>query len=74
MGAQSDRLIRAIALGLGEGLKGKLEELVRKFPEIRDQAATVRIEMDTGKMTYKYVEVASRARGGVIELHRLSGC
>jgi len=39
VGAQSDRLIRTIALGLGEGLKGKLEELIRKFPEIQDEPA-----------------------------------
>lgn len=58
IGAQSDRLVRAIALSLGEGLKGKLEEVIRKFPEIRDEPAAVRIDMDTEKMSYRYVEAA----------------
>ncbi len=54
VGAQSDRLIRTIALSLGEGLKGKLEEVIRSFPEIQDKPASVRIDMDTEKMSYKY--------------------
>jgi DNA-binding transcriptional regulator YiaG len=58
VGAQSDRLIRTIALSLGEGLKGKLEEVIRKFPEIQDEPAAVRIDMDTEKMSYRYVEAA----------------
>ena len=58
VGAQSDRLIRAITLSLGEGLKGKLEEVIRKFPEIQDEPAIVRIDMDTEKMSYQYVEAA----------------
>lgn len=58
VGAQSDRLVRTIALGLGEGLKGKLEELIRKFPEIQDEPAAVRIDMDPRKMSYQYVEAA----------------
>lgn len=58
VGAQSDRLIRAITLSLGEGLKGKLEEVIRKFPEIQDEAVAVRIDIDTEKMSYRYVEAA----------------
>jgi DNA-binding transcriptional regulator YiaG len=58
VGAQSDRLIRTIALSLGDGLKGKLEEVIRKFPEIQDEPVVVRIDMDTQKMSYKYVEAA----------------
>jgi DNA-binding transcriptional regulator YiaG len=58
VGAQSDRLIRTIALSLGEGLKEKLEELIRKFPEIQDEPAAVRIDMDAEKMSYKYVDAA----------------
>ena len=58
VGAQSDRLIRAIVLSLGEGLKGKLEEVIRKFPGIQDEPAAVRIDMDTEKMSYQYVEAA----------------
>jgi DNA-binding transcriptional regulator YiaG len=58
VGAQSDRLVRAIALSLGDGLRGKLEEVIRKFPEIRDEPAAMRIDMDTEKMSYQYVEGA----------------
>ena len=58
IGPQSDRLIRTIALSLGEGLKEKLEELIRKFPEIQDEPAAVRIDMDPRKMSYQYVEAA----------------
>jgi DNA-binding transcriptional regulator YiaG len=58
IGAQSDRLIRAIALSLGEGLKVKLEEVIRKFPEIQDEPAAVRIDVDTEKMSYKYLKAA----------------
>ncbi len=58
IGAQSDRLIRAIALSLGEGLKVKLEEVIRKFPEIQDEPAAVRIDVNTEKMSYKYLKAA----------------
>jgi DNA-binding transcriptional regulator YiaG len=58
VGPQSDRLIRTIALSLGEGLRQNLEEVIRKFPEIRDEHAAVRIDMDTEKMSYKYVKAA----------------
>ena len=35
LGPQSDRLIRTVVLGLGEGMKEKLEQQVRSFPEIK---------------------------------------
>jgi putative zinc finger/helix-turn-helix YgiT family protein len=34
-GEQSDRLIRTVALAMGEGLQGKLTEVVRGFPAIK---------------------------------------
>lgn len=55
VGDQSDRLIRALALALGEGLKGKLEEVVREFSQIRDSRKRVHIEMNPEKMSYQYV-------------------
>ena len=54
VGEQSDRLIRLIALSLGEGLREKLEEAIRSFPSIRKQPRKVRIEMDPSKMSYAY--------------------
>jgi DNA-binding transcriptional regulator YiaG len=58
IGPQSDRLIRAIALSLGEGLNVMLEQAIRKFPEIQDQPASVGIDMDTEKMSYRFVDAA----------------
>lgn len=34
-GEQSDRLIRTVALAMGEGLQGKLTDVVRGFPAIK---------------------------------------
>ena len=54
VGDQSDRLIRTVALGLGEGLKEKLEEVIRSFSQIRDSKRYVRIEMNPEKKSYQY--------------------
>ncbi len=54
IGDQSDRLIRAVALALGEGLKEKLEEVIRAFSQIRDSNRRVRIEMDPERKSYQY--------------------
>jgi len=54
VGEQSDRLIRLIALSLGEGLREKLVEAIRSFPSIRKQPRKVRINMDPAKMSYAY--------------------
>jgi putative zinc finger/helix-turn-helix YgiT family protein len=54
VGQHSDRLIRVVALGLGEGLKEHLEELIRYFPHIRDEAKHVGIQMDAETLKYQY--------------------
>ena len=54
VGEPSDRLIRMIALTLGEDLKEKTEEMVRSFPEIKDVRRSVRIDMDPATMSYRY--------------------
>ncbi len=54
VGAQSDRLIRAVALALGEGLKEGQEEAIRGFSKIRDLRKSVCIEMDAQSLLYQY--------------------
>ena len=53
-GARSDLLIRAIALTLGSGLKPKVEQGIRNFPQIEDEQKTVRFEVDTEELTFEY--------------------
>lgn len=53
VGDQSDRLIRAIALGLGEGLKEKIEQTMRSFPRIAE-TRDVQIDMNCRDMSYRY--------------------
>jgi hypothetical protein len=59
VGSQSDKLIRLTVLGLGDGLKEKLDEVIRTvFPNIRRTGAKtvtkVGIEIDSKKRTYQY--------------------
>ena len=54
IGDQSDRLIRAVTMALGEGLKDKIEEIVRTFPRIQERTDKIRIAMDPDKMQYEY--------------------
>jgi transcriptional regulator with XRE-family HTH domain len=59
VGSQSDRLIRLTVLGLGEGLREKLDEVIRTvFPNIRRTGAKtapkVGIEIDSKKLTHQY--------------------
>jgi DNA-binding transcriptional regulator YiaG len=54
VGEQSDRLIRIVALSLGEGLKGRIEEMVRAFPEIEKEFRDVFFEMHPENQTYEY--------------------
>jgi len=54
VGDQSDRLIRAIALALGEGLKRGQEEAVREFARIQDLRRPVGIEMNVETMSFHY--------------------
>lgn len=54
VGPQSDRLIRAVALALGEGLKDDQERVVRKFSAIRNRRKPVKIEMNAETMQFVY--------------------
>lgn len=54
VGEQSDRLIRAVALVLGEGLKEKMEEVVRSFPHIQKTGKGGSITIDSQDLSYSY--------------------
>ncbi len=54
VGDQSERLIRLLALVLGEGLQGSTASTVEAFPRIKDRKPPVRIEIDSEKMSYQY--------------------
>jgi DNA-binding transcriptional regulator YiaG len=56
IGEQSDRLIRVIALALGDGLKEEFKELIRHFEEIGDETRSVGIQMNTKTLAYQYAE------------------
>jgi len=51
--AQADRLVRALALLLGEGLP-EAGDAARAFVEIQDQPRELRIEIDPDTMQYRY--------------------
>jgi len=53
IGEQSDRLIRAVTLALGDGMKAKMEQVVRSFPKIQG-SRDVRIEIDPQTKSYHY--------------------
>jgi transcriptional regulator with XRE-family HTH domain len=52
-GDQSDRLIRAMSLGLGEGLREKVEEVMRKFADIQGSGG-LEITLDPKHGDYVY--------------------
>jgi DNA-binding transcriptional regulator YiaG len=54
VGDQSDRLIRAVTLGLGEGLQDELVAGIRAFPEIKSAVRRIRIEIEPESLTYEY--------------------
>ena len=54
VGEQSDRLIRTMALVLGEGLKERIEEIVKAFPEIQEEFRDFLIQIDAESRTYEY--------------------
>ncbi len=54
IGPQSDRLLRAVALALGEGLQAGQEEAIRGFSSIRDTRKPVCIEVDAQTLDYAY--------------------
>ncbi len=54
LGGQTDRLIRAVVIGLGEGLSGELKDTIALFNQISDEIRPVKIRMDITKMSYRY--------------------
>jgi DNA-binding transcriptional regulator YiaG len=54
IGEQSDRLIRSISLALGDGLKERMEEVVRSFPNIHKSRRRPKLECDTGDLSVSY--------------------
>jgi DNA-binding transcriptional regulator YiaG len=54
VGEQSDRLIRAVAIALGDGLKKEIEEVVRAFPDIRSDPKRVGIWLDPETLAYEF--------------------
>lgn len=53
-GDKTDRLIRAVALSLGEGLRALIEETVRAFPEIKDSPKEIKYRISAGERTCQY--------------------
>jgi putative zinc finger/helix-turn-helix YgiT family protein len=54
VGVKTDRLIRAVVLGLGAGLRPFVEQSVRKFTQINREIRTVRVELNPEELTYAY--------------------
>lgn len=54
IGEQSDRLIRAVVLGLGDGLKEKIEQVLRSFPQIQKRGKRGSIAIDSEDLSYSY--------------------
>lgn len=54
IGEQSDRLIRSIALALGDGLTDRIAEVVRLFPNIHKSKRRPTLEYDTQENSVSY--------------------
>ena len=54
VGDQSDRLIRLVALGLGEGLREDSERVIRSFPQINGKPHPVSIHMNATTFSFQY--------------------
>ena len=54
VGDQSDRLIRLVALGLGEGLREESERVIKTFPQINGKPHPVGIQMDATTLNCQY--------------------
>jgi len=54
IGPQSDRLIRITALALGDGMQGKVKQLLDALAEILAQRRKPPIAVDTKTMEYSY--------------------
>jgi putative zinc finger/helix-turn-helix YgiT family protein len=54
VGDQSDRLIRLVALGLGEGLREESERVIKTFPQINGKPHPVGIQMNATTFSFQY--------------------
>jgi len=54
VGEQSDRLIRATVVILGEGLQASQKQTVEKFPAIKSKPRHLGIQMDAKTLAYHY--------------------
>jgi hypothetical protein len=54
VGRQSDLLIRSVALGLGSGLRDKLESLIRHFEHIKKAQKRTKVSVDAETLEYEY--------------------
>jgi putative zinc finger/helix-turn-helix YgiT family protein len=54
IGEQSDRLIRAVSLALGEGLKEKMELVIRSFPQIQKSRKRPGLEMNPDDLSFSF--------------------
>ena len=54
-GERADRLIRAVALILGDGLAEHHREIVRRFPEIEKDIRDIEYKLDPESQTCEYV-------------------
>jgi len=55
LGERADRLIRAVALILGEGLEEHRQEIVRSFPQIEEVIRDIEYNLDPESQTCEYV-------------------
>jgi putative zinc finger/helix-turn-helix YgiT family protein len=54
VGAQSDLLIRMLALALGDGLQDKTSAIVEGFPKISRRQKPVKIQVRSASLDYRY--------------------
>jgi DNA-binding transcriptional regulator YiaG len=54
VGAQSDLLIRLLALALGDGLQDKTSAAIEGFPKISNRRKPVKIEVQSAGLDYTY--------------------
>ena len=54
VGPHSDRVIRMVAMSLGDGLEEQLRELIAHFPDIWNKSKPSGIDLNTQDMSYQY--------------------
>ena len=60
IGEQSDRLIRAVAVALGEGLEVKMEQVIRSFPQIQKSKKRPGLEMNPKNLSFSFAPIPAR--------------